>query len=58
MEPFTQLLAVLLGNLTGFTTSGDGDINCPYNSQRCWVLKIDAAGTLQWNMGPGGAFSL
>ena len=41
--------------LFGNTASSDGDITYPHGGMDCWLLKLDAAGNLQWQRNYGGS---
>ncbi len=38
----------------GFTSSSDGDISANNGGQDAWVLRMDAAGDLLWEIAIGG----
>ena len=41
--------------LVGTTSSADGDVSQPRGAEDVWVVKIDGAGTLQWETCLGGS---
>ena len=41
--------------ITGFTLSNDGDVSGNHGNQDVWTVKIDSAGTIQWQKCYGGS---
>ena len=40
--------------VAGYTQSNDGDITSHHGSEDCWIVKLDSAGTIQWQNTYGG----
>lgn len=41
--------------LAGYATAADGDVTANYGMSDYWIVKTDAAGTLQWQQAFGGS---
>ncbi|MBS1594646.1 MAG: T9SS type A sorting domain-containing protein [Bacteroidetes bacterium] len=40
--------------VAGYSTSTDGDVTGHHNDMDCWIVKLDTAGTIQWQKSIGG----
>ncbi|MBU0764611.1 MAG: T9SS type A sorting domain-containing protein [Bacteroidetes bacterium] len=43
--------------IAGFSYSGDGDVSVNQGAEDVWIVKTDAAGTIQWEKSYGGSAS-
>lgn len=41
--------------VAGTSSSNDSDVSANYGLFDCWIVKLDSAGTIQWEQNYGGS---